>query len=77
MFAHVFNVPLPSLSRMFFSFILAENVGSFKTQISQKYKKNQIPGAGEKKCRRFGRGTLNTCAKFPGLTLKNGVETGM
>ena len=31
-FAHVLNVPLPGLSRMFF--ILAENVGSLKTHIS-------------------------------------------
>ena len=39
-FAHVFNVPLPSLFYAFF-FFFAENVGSLKTQISPKNTKTQ------------------------------------
>ena len=38
--AHVFNVPLPSLLRFFFSF--AGNVGSLKTQISKKKQPNYL-----------------------------------
>ena len=29
-----------------------------------------------RKSKRLRRGTLNTCAKFEGLTLKNGVDIG-
>ena len=66
----MFNVPLPSLLRFFF---LADNVGSLKTQISQNTKLHYL--AEEKKQKesireRLGRGTLNTCANFYGLTQK-------
>ena len=45
----------------------------YKTQISgEKKKKRKIPIR-----KRLGRGTLNTCAKFQGLSLKNGVDIGL
>ena len=84
-FAHVFNVSLPSLSQMvsfvFFVFF-AENVESLKTQISKKYKPPNIWQQKTKKQeknirKRLGRGTLNTCAKCQGLSLKNGVDIGL
>ena len=64
---------------VFFCLVLffAENVGSLKTQISpKKCKKPKYLNINiTKKNRwRLGRGTLNTCAKFQGLTLKNGVD---
>ena len=65
----------------FFCFFFAENVGSLNTQISSK---KQKPKYLTKKTEnkkyifvRLGRGTLNTCAKFRGLTLKNGVDIGI
>ena len=77
MFAHVLNVSLPSLLRVgffVFGFFFAGHVGSLKTQISQKLQKPKYlakicTGIYEKKniCKRLGRGTLNTCAKFQGL----------
>ena len=40
---HVCDVPLPSILRLFFCLVFfAKNVGSLKTQISQKYTKTQI-----------------------------------
>ena len=83
-FAHVFNVSLPILFRMSFFFVFAGDLGSLKTQIPQKIQKNQMSGEKRKKkeknpfiCKRVGRGTLNTCAKFQGLTLRNGVDIGL
>ena len=79
-FAHVFNVPLPSLLRMFFSFSL-EIWDPLRPKYPKKYK-TQISGEKKKKIKipirkRLGRGTLNTCAKFQGLSLKNGVDIGL
>ena len=87
-FAHVFNVPLPSLLLMCFfcfGFFSPKMWGLLrpkypkkdtKTQISQKrYKDPNIWREKKTKKRwRLGRGTLNKCAKFQGITLKNGVD---
>ena len=49
-FAHVFNVPLPTLLRMgFFIYCFAENVGSLKTQTSPRTTKTRIPGEKKQK----------------------------
>ena len=80
-FARVFNVPLLSVLRMRFFLLFFPNIRVFVflgclglkgSQISSK-KKNKKP---EKPIRKkLGRDTLNTCAKFQGLSLKNGVDT--
>ena len=49
-FAHVFNVPLPTLLRMgFFIYCFAENVGSLKTKTSPSTTKTRIPGEKKQK----------------------------
>ena len=51
-----------------------------KTQKEQKYENPNIWRGKKKKRKRsltVGRGTLNTCAKFEGLSLKNGVDIGL
>ena len=59
----------------FFFFFFPENVGSLKTQNTpQKIQKTQRYDGGKKKSVRVGRGTLNTCETFQGITLKNGVD---
>ena len=66
---------------MFFFFFPTEDVGSLKTQITPKNtKKNKYLAEKKKKkngSKRIGRGTLNTCAKFQALSLKNGVDIGL
>ena len=52
-------------------------MGSFKTQISPKNTKIQVSGGETPPRKRLGKGALNTCAKFQGLTLKNGVDIGI
>ena len=58
---------------MCFFFSFAENEGSLKTQISPKNTKPQTSDKNTKQKtkqnirERLGRGTLNTCANFPGL----------
>ena len=54
-------------------------MGSLKTQISPPKIKTKISDEKIKKKKksirqRLGKGTLNTCAKFQGPTLKNGVD---
>ena len=73
-FAHVCNVPLPSLRRIgffLFFFVSLEMWNPLTPKYLQKYKnKNK---SGKKKTNenenpiRTSRGTLNTCAKFQGL----------
>ena len=56
-------------------------MGSLKTPISPKLQnpKYLAKKKEEKKPirKRFGRGTLNTCAKIQGVSLKNGVDIGL
>ena len=72
-FAHVFNVSLSSLLRMFvFSQEMWDPLRPKKKQISgEKKKKKKKPLR-----KRLGRGTLNTW-KNQGLSLKNGVDVGL
>ena len=76
-FAHVLSVPLPSLTNIYFLFFrqifgflfFAGYLGIKRPHIfgEKKIKKTT------KHSERLGKGTLNTCAKFQGLTLENGV----
>ena len=79
-FAHEFNVPLPSLLRMFcFVLFFAGRVGSLKTQISQKIKNTNIwqkRNKTKKNIRkRLGRDTLKTCANFQDILLSKTAWT--
>ena len=60
----------------YFCFFSAGNVGSLKTQLFQQIQTPQTSGE-NKQLKRLGRGTLNTCAKLQGLSLKNGVDVGL
>ena len=46
-----------------------------KSQISGENKRNTTKQ--DKIRKRLDRGTFNTCAKFQGLSLKNGVDIGL
>ena len=75
----MFNVPLPSLLRtifFLFPFFFARYLGFCISwdilvlrdpRFAAEKKTKHIP-------KRLGRGTLNTCAKIQGLSLKNGVD---
>ena len=60
----------------YFILFFAENVGSLKTQISPKNTKIQYLAEKRKRKKKhsFGRGTLNTCAKFQGLNSQTASE---
>ena len=71
-FAHVFNVLRPSLLRFCFFppgtwvFVCFWDIWVLRDPIFSAEKKQNR--------KRLGRSTLNTCAKFQGLALKNGVD---
>ena len=82
-FAHVFTVPLPSLLRMglvllyffgrylgvcIFILFLGLQGSHMSTEKTQEPKDKTIR-------KRLGGGALNTCVKFPGQSLHNGVES--
>ena len=80
---HVFNVPLPSLSRivffLFFCFFSTEIWDPLRPKYPPKTQKPKYLAEKKRKKKkpireRLGRGTLNTCAKFQGLSLQNGVD---
>ena len=71
----MFNVPLPSLLRNVFSAfrqLLGSIFGIFGSRGIPHFQRKREEKESIRK--RLGRGTLKTCAKFQGLSLKNGAE---
>ena len=70
-FFHVFNVPLPSLfiNGFFFFFFFSPDIWVFLG-----LKGSHLSCEKTNIRNRLDRDTLNTCAKFQGLSLKNGVD---
>ena len=81
-FAHVFNVPLPRLLRMFFfvfCFLLLEVRDPIRPKyLKTKNKKIYLAKKTKKTTLKARQGHITrACAKIEGLSLKNGLDIGL